>query len=499
MADLSRLIQRPGESSKNYLMRFRKAKMKCHVALPEQEFVKLAQNGLDIELRKKFEGMEFKDFFELSYKVFANKPVTCPNLVKVTQQVEAIAKRFSYESGRQYTFDDKIDNGLLRFLEKPKEAMGVNENPFPNVDVGVIEKERERHAQLNQRLGGQRHAAKIYASGSRMKEARHTDRSHMVKPPQQPPSKSWEKPEVPPPKLTSLIINENELKATFEADQQAELTSDDNLLEDMGVLQISGISINLSCLILMLPLVFRAKGSENTHVPTSVSKGSMVVEEEVIEVPAQEKENEHDIFSEQIIFNKPDESVDVIGSIRICVFHLVSIKDSFFGMEAKLRQGRPREITAYNKPTLAKYVVDEIASGVKMPEGILEKVIVIEKRMLPSIHQRRITVEACSLDVTPTDWRHPIIEHLRNPSSKTSRRMRMQALNYVLLGDVLYCKGQDELLLRCLSLDESCHVMLDVHNGICGAHQAVFHEFPPWIPSASSPAKLGFCWLEFWG
>ncbi|GKV39945.1 hypothetical protein SLEP1_g47637 [Rubroshorea leprosula] len=23
-------------------------------------------------------------------------------------------------------------------------------------------------------------------------------------------------------------------------------------------------------------------------------------------------------------------------------------------------------------------------------------------------------------------------------------------------------------------------------------------SFPPWIPSASSPAKLGFCWLEFW-
>ncbi|GKU85793.1 hypothetical protein SLEP1_g415 [Rubroshorea leprosula] len=114
----------------------------------------------------------------------------------------------------------------------------------------------------------------------------------------------------------------------------------------------------------------------------------------------------------------------------------------------------------------------QIASGVKMPEGILEKVIVIEKRMLPSIHQRGITVEACSLDVTPTDWRHPIIEHLRNPNSKTSRRTRMQALNYVLLGDVLYRKGQDELLLRYLGPDESCHVMSDVHNGICGAHQA---------------------------
>ncbi|GKV39526.1 hypothetical protein SLEP1_g47284 [Rubroshorea leprosula] len=48
----------------------------------------------------------------------------------------------------------------------------------------------------------------------------------------------------------------------------------------------------------------------------------------------------------------------------------------------------------------------------------------------------------------------------------------MQALNYVLLEDVLYRRGHDELLLRCLGPDEYCQIMSDVHNGICGAHQA---------------------------
>ncbi|GKU89741.1 hypothetical protein SLEP1_g3839 [Rubroshorea leprosula] len=401
MADLSRLTQRPGESSENYLMRFRKAGMKCHVALPEQEFMKLAQNGLDIE-------MEFRDFFELSYKVaryenllreesqrkaalqgtyyqdafdldvaevFADKPITCPNLVKVTQQVEATAKRLLGIDSRRLLklhpkITDKIDKGLLHFPEKPKEAMGVDENPFPNVDVGV---NVANIRSISRRTYKGRTWLQMTFVGSKMKEARHTDRSRMVKPPQQPPSKRWEKvmhpkfpkepvrnlrtlrirlqrkraearrrqqlaieevkipqrslakgrmvwkrkesqevavqnesqPKVPPPKLTSLIVNENELKATFEADQQAELTSDDNFLEAMDVLQIGNISINLSCLVLMLPLVFQAKGSETTHV----SNGSMLVEEEVIEVPAQEEEKEHDILSEQIIFNKPDESV----------------------------------------------------------------------------------------------------------------------------------------------------------------------------------------------
>ncbi|GKV28866.1 hypothetical protein SLEP1_g37855 [Rubroshorea leprosula] len=156
MADLSRLVQRPGETSEAFLAKFQKARLKCRVALPEQEFVKLAQNGLDIELRKKFEGMEFRDFFELSYKVaryenllregtqrksashgtyygdanfdldvaevVADKPVVCPDLVKVAQQTDRT---------------EKIDKGILRFPDKAKETMGVDADPFPTMSVGV--------------------------------------------------------------------------------------------------------------------------------------------------------------------------------------------------------------------------------------------------------------------------------------------------------------------------------------------------------------------------
>ncbi|GKV35610.1 hypothetical protein SLEP1_g43856 [Rubroshorea leprosula] len=354
MADLSRLTQRPGESFENYLMRFRKAWMKCHVALPEPEFVKFAQNGLDIELRKKFEGMEFRDFFELSYKVAHYE-----NLLREESQRKAASQGTYYQdafdldvakdilschkgiSSRRLLklhpkISDKIDKGLLRFLEKHKEAIGVDDNLFPNVDVGVnvadirsisrrtykgrtlaaddlrwvIKKERERRAQQNQRLGGQHHAARIYASRSSMKEARHTDRSRMRKRAearrrQQLATEEVKVPQRSPAKGNMVWKRKESQEATFEADQQAKLTSDDNLLQDMDVLQISDIFINLSCLVLTLPLVFQAKGSETTHV----SKDSMFVEEEVIEVPAQKEEEEHDILSEQIIFNKPDESV----------------------------------------------------------------------------------------------------------------------------------------------------------------------------------------------
>ncbi|XP_059668934.1 uncharacterized protein LOC132314028 [Cornus florida] len=53
MADLSRLHQLPGESVMSFLSRFRRAKFKCNLSLPPEEYVKMAMNGLEFELRKK--------------------------------------------------------------------------------------------------------------------------------------------------------------------------------------------------------------------------------------------------------------------------------------------------------------------------------------------------------------------------------------------------------------------------------------------------------------
>ena len=42
---------------------------RCEIHLSETEYVKMAQRELDIELRKKFQGMGFRDFYELTAKV----------------------------------------------------------------------------------------------------------------------------------------------------------------------------------------------------------------------------------------------------------------------------------------------------------------------------------------------------------------------------------------------------------------------------------------------
>ena len=62
------MTQRAGETADLFIARFNKMRNMCKIFLPESEYVKMAQRGLD-ELRKKFQGMEFRDFYELAAKV----------------------------------------------------------------------------------------------------------------------------------------------------------------------------------------------------------------------------------------------------------------------------------------------------------------------------------------------------------------------------------------------------------------------------------------------
>ena len=66
MANLSWLHQLSNEPVEEYIRCFRKLKFRCKVMIPEIEFVKMATGGINFELRKKFEGMEFRDLYELA-------------------------------------------------------------------------------------------------------------------------------------------------------------------------------------------------------------------------------------------------------------------------------------------------------------------------------------------------------------------------------------------------------------------------------------------------
>ena len=76
--------------------------------------------------------------------------------------------------------------------------------------------------------------------------------------------------------------------------------------------------------------------------------------------------------------------------------------------------------------------------------------------------------------VSADDWRKEIIDYLKDPCKKVDRRIRFQATKYVLLGDELYCRTIDGVLLKCLGDDEAKSLMGEIHEGVCGAHQSAF-------------------------
>ena len=69
IAEMSRVTQRNGETVDLFISRFKKIRNRYKIHLPKTEYVKMAQKGLDIELRKKCQVMEFRDFYEVATEV----------------------------------------------------------------------------------------------------------------------------------------------------------------------------------------------------------------------------------------------------------------------------------------------------------------------------------------------------------------------------------------------------------------------------------------------
>ncbi|KAM1169291.1 hypothetical protein ACFX19_031632 [Malus domestica] len=121
---------------------------------------------------------------------------------------------------------------------------------------------------------------------------------------------------------------------------------------------------------------------------------------------------------------------------------------------------------------LAANEMAQLASGVPMQEMKYGVDVEIQTRNLPSIFDRGFSLDVMVLKTKIEDWRSSIIHHLKDPSSPTSKKNRQQATKYVLWAKNLLRKTPDGLLLKCLGQEESMRVMAEVHEGICGAHQA---------------------------
>ena len=69
IVELPRVTERNGETADLFISNFKKMRNRCKIHLSKTKYVKMAQRGLDIELRKKFQGMKFRDFYEIAVEV----------------------------------------------------------------------------------------------------------------------------------------------------------------------------------------------------------------------------------------------------------------------------------------------------------------------------------------------------------------------------------------------------------------------------------------------
>ena len=61
-------------------------------------------------------------------------------------------------------------------------------------------------------------------------------------------------------------------------------------------------------------------------------------------------------------------------------------------------------------------------------------------------------------------------------------------MGFFLDGDILYKKNKDQMLLRCVDIDDAKKIVHEIHDGVCGTH-ASGHEMAKHI------MRAGYYWM----
>ncbi|KAK1609279.1 hypothetical protein QYE76_032952 [Lolium multiflorum] len=100
----------------------------------------------------------------------------------------------------------------------------------------------------------------------------------------------------------------------------------------------------------------------------------------------------------------------------------------------------------------------------------------------------------------PDDWRADIFNYLKDPARGAPKRIRYMAMKYVLIGDDMFYRTLEGLLLKCLGPAESNRFLHEVHEGACGTHQSA-HKMK-WLIRRSGfywPTMLEDCFQYYKG
>ncbi|CAA3006187.1 Hypothetical predicted protein [Olea europaea subsp. europaea] len=135
----------PNEWAEGFLQRFKTARSKCFVPLPEKEFVKIAQNCLSFDLKKKFQNKAFPDLFQLSANV-----IRYERLIREEEQMKNSSKGIYY---RDPNFDvhaindeyyDQVEMCLAELIKGDTYTCPIMAKPRPSDKDEPIKDENKK-------------------------------------------------------------------------------------------------------------------------------------------------------------------------------------------------------------------------------------------------------------------------------------------------------------------------------------------------------------------
>jgi hypothetical protein len=93
-----------------------------------------------------------------------------------------------------------------------------------------------------------------------------------------------------------------------------------------------------------------------------------------------------------------------------------------------------------------------------------------------------------------TDWRLPLLECIKDPEKIMDKKVKRKVLKYTSLDDNLYRRTIDGVLLKCLGEEKAKVAVLEVHDGICGAHQSAYKmNLLLWRLGLYWPTMMEYC------
>mgnify|MGYP003702570693 CR=1 FL=1 len=87
-----------------------------------------------------------------------------------------------------------------------------------------------------------------------------------------------------------------------------------------------------------------------------------------------------------------------------------------------------------------------------------------------------MAIDQVELGEDPDNWRMPFVKYLKEgwlPDVEAkAKQLQIRAAKYSSVSGQLYRTGMLQRMLRCASFSEGEKMVREIHQGMCGAHQA---------------------------